>query len=667
MRPGEIYFRRLPLQSHAIRQEDFVADLETRATELLRFCGVDWDPRVLEFPDRARKTANTPSAAQIARGLSDATIGVWRHYGADLSPVLPILEPWAAKFGYAPADIAAFEAEARRRAPAMSGAPAPVETRARAEAALNGVKAAIAGGDLARAFALSERALEQGTKDPLFYRMRGVLRQQQGRLTDAVADLTAALADNPKDAGVLNALGLCLARGGRPADGLARLDAAIALTPDFAPAHFNRGWAMESMGDLAGAREAYERAVALDPHHAQGFGALAALAVRAAEWDEARTMATRALAIEAGQPVATIALATAEAASGELDAAQSSLRTLAQEGGRANAQERAVALGALGDVLEKAKRYADAAESYEAAAAILRQLHAPRFDRPGLESAPAFVRRLEALFDRADPARWAAPAAEKGGDIKGHVFLLGFPRSGTTFVGQVLAANPGVETLDERETLVDAVEAYMRRADSLAPLQSISPVEADRYRGLYWRRVNAAGAAPAGKVFVDKLPMNTLGLPLIAQLFPNARVVFMRRDPRDVVWSAFRRQFAINATTFEFLTLAGAARLYDAVMRLNEKYMQVLKLHVRVQRYEDLVGAFERQTKALCDFVGVRWTDEMKRFSERARAVATPSAAQIARGLTSEGVGAWRPYRGAMAEALAILAPWVERFGYGKE
>ena len=58
--------------------------------------------------------------------------------------------------------------------------------------------------------------------------------------------------------------------------------------------------------------------------------------------------------------------------------------------------------------------------------------------------------------------------------------------------------------------------------------------------------------------------MASLALPVISRLFPEAKILFARRDPRDVVLSCFRRQFGVNVSTWELLTLPGAARFYDA-------------------------------------------------------------------------------------------------------
>ena len=68
------------------------------------------------------------------------------------------------------------------------------------------------------------------------------------------------------------------------------------------------------------------------------------------------------------------------------------------------------------------------------------------------------------------------------------------------------------------------------------------------------------GVKPAGKVFIDKQPLCTINLPLISKLFPEAKILFAIRDPRDVVFSCYRRHFGGNATTFELRSRESGAR-----------------------------------------------------------------------------------------------------------
>ncbi|HEY0222899.1 MAG TPA: sulfotransferase, partial [Pseudolabrys sp.] len=161
-------------------------------------------------------------------------------------------------------------------------------------------------------------------------------------------------------------------------------------------------------------------------------------------------------------------------------------------------------------------------------------------------------------------------------------------------------------------------------------------------------------------------PLNTVKLPLIAKLFPNAKIIFALRDPRDVVFSCFRRHFKVNATMFEFLNLTDSARFYAAIMALAEVLRDKLPLNLFEHRYEDMVVDFETRVRAVCDFVGVPWNDSMKDFNKYAPAVdlRSPSATQVRKPLYSEALAQWRRYEEQLAPIQPILRPWVEKFGY---
>ena len=139
------------------------------------------------------------------------------------------------------------------------------------------------------------------------------------------------------------------------------------------------------------------------------------------------------------------------------------------------------------------------------------------------------------------PGALAGSSSPTPTDAVGHVFLLGYPRSGTTLTEQILATIPNVVSLEEAPTLA-AGEKYLS-SDGIAALVALNEDEVAALRKNYWAVVNAAGIDVSGKTFIDMDPLKGAALPLIARLFPDAKIVIMHRDPRDVVWSCFRRNF----------------------------------------------------------------------------------------------------------------------------
>ncbi|MBS0364145.1 MAG: sulfotransferase [Proteobacteria bacterium] len=545
---------------------------------------------------------------------------------------------------------------------AQTAAPPSAASRTPARPAIfDEIKAALDARDYPRAAALAEQALAAGHEHPLVLNLAALRAEEDGRLDEALARLRRATELAPADPGARNALGLCLSRLERHAEALAEFDRALALAPDFAGALAARGGTLEALGRLPEAEAAHRRVLELQPDNAVALAGLANIASRRGAHVEAKALAERVLAVQPGYPDAVRVAAAAELAAGDAPAAQRRLEALIAEPQIAS-QQLALTQGELGDVLDAQGRTAEAFAAYAACNMGLWRAYAPAFagQPTALEFARGMIERLEAI-----PAEtWRVAGRPLPDGVKGHVFLMGFPRSGTTLLEQVLGSHPDVETLEERETLSAALRAYLATPGDLDRLAGASDAELDPLREAYWARVGEEGAKPQGKVFVDKHPLNTFKLPLIARLFPAAKILFAQRDPRDVVLSCYRRRFAMSAPAYQLLTLPGAAAYYDAAMTIAGLMTPVVANHV--VRHEALVAEFDATARAACDAIGLGWTDALRDFAQRVkdRGIATPSGAQLAGGLSAEGVGQWRRYRAQLAPALPRLAPWVERFGY---
>jgi len=280
------------------------------------------------------------------------------------------------------------------------------------------------------------------------------------------------------------------------------------------------------------------------------------------------------------------------------------------------------------------------------------------------ETALARAQRLTRFMEPTPPDCWTNDGAVQS-PVQHHVFLVGFPRSGTTLLGQVLAASPDIEVLDESDCLLDSYR-FLASDAALDELAAKSSAELEPERAAYWRRVGDAGIKLDRAAFVDKMPLNSVVLCLIAKLFPDAKILVALRDPRDVVFSSFRRRFALTPQMYELLTPQSAAAYYDAVMSLLEIYRRKLPLEFFDARYERIVSEFESEMARVCRSIGVNYNPSMADFASGAglERINTPSVEQVARGLYAEGVGHWRRYQEQLQPQLSLLAPWVTRFGY---
>jgi len=529
---------------------------------------------------------------------------------------------------------------------------------------LQDIGAALRAGDSTKAMMLADQACAQGHDHPQLLVMAAHHRLRGGDMVRAEALATRARAADPQSPDALNVLALVVIEAERPREAIVLLDAALAQNPGLVPLHYTKAQAHDLLFELDKVQAALERVIALEPRHAQALAWAATLANGRGDAKGARDLAGRALALEPALHDAHMALAAADLSEKMHDAAEQRLAMLLNDT-TLSPRNRAFAQSLLGDALDGLGRTAEAFAQYEAAKTQMRNQFADKTQTG--ESALARAQRLHGYFSKADPAQWRA--RPNAGSKQTHVFLVGFPRSGTTLLEQVLASHPDVEAMEERDTLIAAIRDFFSSGTGLDRLAVASEAELDRYREAYWTVVREFGHRADAPVFIDKMPLNTVVLPLIAKLFPAAKIVFALRDPRDVVLSGFRRRFSMTRQMHELTTLDSAAAYYDAVMRLADLYRPLLGLSILETRHEDLVAGFDGETRLLCEFLGLDWREEMRDFAGRARASAihTPSGAQVARGLSRDGMGQWRRYEAQMGQVLPVLAPWVARHGYEVE
>lgn len=526
------------------------------------------------------------------------------------------------------------------------------------------VEQALAAGDIEQAASLAEAALAAGQEEPLFLNLAAWRREEDGDYSGAHLLLQRALALAPGDVLVLGSIGAVLRKEHRLAEALAILDQVVAAAPRHAAAWLERGYTLEALRSEPAAVDSYQRALAIDAGLAPAYGKLADIAARKGETATARAHAERALAIDPLQPSATFALAAMEIEARDGAAAATRLETLL--GAKLKNDDRTRTLTLLGDALDRQGRAREAFVAWSRAQEEFRTHFAPLLEPgPNRPSHREFIEKIAAQVERAPPTARpdTLPQGERAAAT--HVFLLGYPRSGTTLVENILASAPEVVALEERDTLADTEEALVANDGTMADLDQLDPVLLAGFRGKYWERVRRWGGEVGGRVFVDMNPLNSIKLPIIARLFPDARILLMRRDPRDVVLSCFRINFVPSPASFAFSDLEEAARHYDALMRLIELCRARLPLAFHEVRYDRLVADFVPTVREMADFAGLGWTDEFHAFDRTAktRGVRTASATQVRRGLY-DGGGAWRRYREELAPVLPILAPWVERFGF---
>jgi tetratricopeptide (TPR) repeat protein len=526
------------------------------------------------------------------------------------------------------------------------------------------IEQALAANDIVRAAALAETALATGRNDPMLLNLAAWAREEAGDFAGAHAMLERALAQAPGDVMIVGAIGAVLRKERRFEEALVVLDRVVAAEPRHAAAWLERGYVLDGLRREPEAATSYARALVLDPAMAPALGKLADGAAKRGDRETAETHARRALAINPLEPGATFARATMAIEARDGATAERALQPLLAS--PLDGDDRTRALTLLGDALDRQNRMAEAFATWQAAQAnFADRYRATLGPSPERLSHRAFVEHIAAQVAAVPTTPRRYPETDLPHAAATHVLLLGYPRSGTTLVENVLASAEDVVALEERDTFGGTDEVLLFNDGSMRDLDALDPAYVDRLRGDYWARVERMAGPVAGKVFVDMNPFNGIRLPIAARLFPDARIVVMRRDPRDVVLSCFRINFTPSTASYAFSDLEETARHYGALTGLVELSRERLGMAFHDLRYDRLVTEFEPTVRALAAFVGIPWTDAFLDFDKtaRTRGVGTASALQVRRGLY-DGRGQWRRYETQLAPVLPILAPWVERLGF---
>ena len=270
-----------------------------------------------------------------------------------------------------------------------------------------------------------------------------------------------------------------------------------------------------------------------------------------------------------------------------------------------------------------------------------------------------------AAWGRSQPADDASPLV---------AFFVGFPRSGTTLMEQILAAHPGLVTTGENSPL-ERVRETMRKECPGGQgypecLDSLTPADILDRRRAFWRHAAASlDAAADGRCLVDKLPLNLIHLGMVNRLFPDAKVIVALRDPRDVCLSCFFQNFRPTAAMVNFQSIEDAAALYAQAMDLWLHYRGHMTMAWMEYRYEDLVADMRGTAGRVLEFLGLEWSDDILAYREaaRSRTISTPSYRDVGEGLYGRAVGRWRRDEDQLAPVLPVLGPYVEAFGYAAE
>lgn len=388
--------------------------------------------------------------------------------------------------------------------------------------------------------------------------------------------------------------------------------------------------------DFDAAEQFYRRALEVQPDHAAAAAGLARLSVFRGDFDRAAGFARKAIEADPDNVDAYAQMLLADGAQFS-DKDLDRLHKVATDSGFEE-ESRALAWFTIGDVYHRRREHDRAFDSWERANA-LKQGVAARSDkwRYDPDETERLIDRLIASFPTIPPA--ALPARRDGPKP---IFIIGMPRSGTTLLDSALGGHAAVSSGGELPAMPSLLTRFLDWADDARWRGGAIPAPiAQQMRDSYLRQYDDYKIERAAFV-TDKNPLNFLSVGLIRQLFPEAPIIHIRRNPLETGFSIFRKNFT---KSWRFTTaLEDIGHYYGQYARMMEHSSAVLGDGMASVRYEQLVADFEGELRRVLAHAGLEWDPNCLTYFQRESVVTTLSSAQVRRPPSRELMSSTGPY-----------------------
>lgn len=498
------------------------------------------------------------------------------------------------------------------------------------------------------------------------------LAWDQRRYSEAIYCYERALARDPQNPILLTDVARAYALRFRFADAEKLVDLASSLYPNDAKLQEMLGHSYLQVQQFDRAIKCFRRSLELvpdQPGRPQILLELAKMYERLHDLENARKCAEEVIALVPGYYMAHYVVANIDRRAGDIHSAEAKWKAIVDE--------RKASLGVIADswyqlaaLYDKSGRYEEAYDALTRAKKIFSGAAAPHLDDAWQVARVAGM--SIATLTREHCERWATAGSELK-PLNGKLAILtSHPRSGTTLIEQVLDSHPDAISADELQVMPEVVYVPLGQKDGTSdPVIQVfdrTSVEVlDELRAAYCRSMEGAlRESIGGRLLVDKNPEMTMLLPLVARAFPEMKILFALRDPRDVVISCFTQQLPLNPVSVHYLSLESTAQKYAKTMHAWLKLRDILVNPWIEVRYEDMVAGLESQARRVLEFLGLPWDERVLEYHRRAqnKHVHSPTYEAVTKPVYSSSVGRWRNYEQQLAPYQEILRPFVEAFGY---
>ncbi len=490
-----------------------------------------------------------------------------------------------------------------------------------------------------------------------------------GQLPSAEQHIRQALALNPLNPQAHNLLGQLLAKTYHFEEAVFHYRQVLLLHEPVGALCSNLGNALVKLGDLEGAENNFRMGYGLEPDNVELLLSWAKMEEARRNFPKARELVDAACNLPEGVN-STVAGRNAGLC----------LREKRPEEALAVLEALVAACGEpprdydfyfmRGEVMDRLGRYDAAMADYHRANRLVQEVERFIYRKSQQQSLMASLKTVYTA-EWMNQVKAAYRLPEYFDTLPAPIFILGFPRSGTTLVEQILAGHPNISPGDELPYIGRSTKLASHLVGSRSPYpicmaELIHPDKApalEKFRGYYIQNALSLNIIQGGACrFTDKMPLNEIHLPLIHAAFPDSPLIHVVRHPMDVVLSCYFNQLTHGGNCA--FALETAATHYAAVYELWRHYKEGLGISPVTVRYEELVAEPEPQVRRLLAAIDEPWDEACLAFHLNQRYARTASYAQVSEKMYTGSKYRYKNYSAHLRQIAPILAPIVEEMGY---
>lgn len=197
-------------------------------------------------------------------------------------------------------------------------------------------------------------------------------------------------------------------------------------------------------------------------------------------------------------------------------------------------------------------------------------------------------------------------------------FIIGCARSGTSILGELIASHPKVKYIFEAHRIWEKAGLGENNSHRLTEKQAKFFIK--RYIRSWF-----SNQATNGQVLVEKCPRNALRVPFIKTIFPEAKIIHIFRDGRDVAcslmpgiggedWNHLKppswKNLVFNSTGLE-----RCAKAWRDVIEITTNDLEDIP-HLSL-KYEDLLLDTERTVRTIMKYLNLSFDYQVALFSKK--------------------------------------------------